>query len=131
MSGRGGSGASRKPGRRRRRVYGRKRFPKDREWIERRGRRKKGETKAEIKRALRKEVLAAIAHIAAYNAPGSKTERQGPLVKAIECLDRAIERRPGKHLLRKQRELCREERESSLAGRRGGTVEVVLDEADA
>lgn len=130
MGRRESGGAPRNPSRRRR-IYGRKRFPKDREWIERHGRRKKGATKAELRRALRGEIAAALGHIAAYNAPGEGPERRDRLVKAIERLDRAIEIRPGKHLIRKQLELCREEMSSGPAGRSGGRVEVVLGPADA
>jgi len=120
--------AGRTPARRKKRAYKGKRFPKDRDWIERRGRRKKGETKAEISRTLRKHIRAALFHIDTFNRIGLAPARREHLSKAIEFLEKALGIRPGQHLLRKQHELCVEKLKAIFDGRRGGTIEAVLQD---
>lgn len=119
------SAGPRLPGRTKR-IYGRKRFPKDREWIERRGRRKKGATKAEIRRAFENNLSRAVSHITIYNRIDMAPARREHLEKALEFLEKALEIRPGQHLLRKQRDLCLEELKLLLDRRRGHRINVLL-----
>ncbi len=114
--------------RRRKRIYKRKRFPKDREWIERRGRKRKEATKADIKRALHKYIGEAISHIDVYNRIDIVPARCEHLQKAIEFLEKALEIRPGQHLLRKQHDTCIEELKLILDGQGGSRIEVLLQE---
>lgn len=124
----GDRSAGRRPTPRKKCVYKRKRFPKDREWIERRGRRKKGETKAELSRTLQKHIRAALFHIDTFNRIGMAPARREHLSKAIGSLEKALGIRPGQHLLRKQHELCVEELKAIFDGRRGGIIEAVLQD---
>ena len=126
MSGQG-RGSSRRVPRRKKRVYRKKKFPKAREWIERRGRRKKAATKAEIRRALQKYLSGVISHIDIYNRIDIAPARREHLQVALELLGKALEIRPGQHLLRRQYDLCLEELKLVLDGRPAGTIEVVLD----
>lgn len=66
-------------------------------------------TKATMKRDLLAHFMKALEHLETCNRAPSRDAKILHLGKAIEALDRCLEMKPGNHLLRSQRTVCREE----------------------
>jgi hypothetical protein len=88
-------------------------------------------TKADIKRQFRKNFRDAVDHIRTANRVVSAEAREFHLRKALERIELCISTRPGNHVLKAQRAICRTElweleKQEKKTG--SGPIEIVLDE---
>ncbi len=92
--------------------------------------RKKKQTKASVKRKLLKDFRNAQHHLNIYNRVTAREALSFHLEKALEALDSCLETRPGNHMLRAQRSICRDElweirRLEKVDTKR--TIEIIID----